>query len=193
MSDEKQEKELTIKRDKPTGTMQHMRNESLMLFDECHYNNKTFKLFYGVGKVYRVVKGDKCDLLYINFGMFPEHPRRLVVVIENHSRRQLLTVKRGQVCQVYGMCRYFSKIVKNRVGNTKRKVALGLFAYGINGWYVPTMVDIKKLPKSDAFYEATEKEIEYQDTLTDVLDQFLNKEIEEDLDEDERVKQFRKN
>lgn len=160
---------------KPTfsGTMEHIKDESLMLFSYSIHEHKRYRLFYGIGTVYRVVKGDKQDLVYINFGIFKETQTRLVVVYDNHSRRQLLTLKRGQICQVYGMCRYFQTNVKVK-GRDAKGVRLGLYAKGINGWYVPTMFDIRKMPVNEDLVEPTEKELEIQETLEDVLDDFLN-------------------
>lgn len=162
------------------GTMQHIKGESLMLFGETKYKNKKFRPFYGIGVVYRVVKGDKGDLIYINFGLFPNHKTKLVVAYDNHARRQTLTLKRGQVCQVYGMCRFYTtKIDIN--GVKKKGVRLGLYAKGIQGWYVPTMLDIRKMPTNEDLAAPTEKEQEIQQTFEEVLDDFLNGTGEEEI------------
>lgn len=155
------------------GTMEHLQDESLMLFSYAYHNKKRYRLFYGIGKVYRVVKGNKQDLIYINFGAFKENRTRLVVAFENHARRQVMTLKRGQVCQVYGICRYFTTKIKLNGIETKG-VRLGLYAIAINGWYVPTMFDIKKMPTNEDLVDPSEKEQEIQETFEDVLDDFLN-------------------
>ena len=156
-----------------TGTMEHTKDESLMLFSYSMYDNKKYRPFYGIGVVYRVVKGEKSDLIYINFGLFKEHKTRIVVAYENHARRQILTLKRGQVCQVYGMCRYF--ITDIEINGVKSKgVRLGLYAKGIQGWYVPTMLDIKRLPINDDLVSPSEKEEDLQQTFEDVLNEFMN-------------------
>ena len=156
-----------------SGTMEHLRDESLMLFSYAYHNKKRYRLFYGIGKVYRVVKGEKQDLIYINFGVFKEKRTRLVVAFENHARRQIMTLKRGQVCQVYGVCRYFTTKINLRGVETKG-VRLGLYAIAINGWYVPTMFDIRKMPTNTDLVAPSEKEQELQDMFEDVLDDFLN-------------------
>ena len=156
-----------------TGTMEHTKDESLMLFSYSMYNKKKYRPFYGIGVVYRVVKGEKFDLIYINFGLFKEHKTRLVVAYENHARRQIMTLKRGQVCQVYGMCRYFTTEVE--VNGVKSKgVRLGLYAKAIQGWYVPTMLDIRKMPTNEDLVAPSEKEEEVQKTFEEVLDDFFN-------------------
>ena len=177
----KLKKEMGIETNQPyvmptfTGTMEHTKDEALMLFSYSYQNKQKIRPFYGVGVVYRVVKGNKNDLVYINFGLFPHNKPRLVVVYDNHSRRQLLTLKRGQVCQVYGICRYFVENVE--VNGVKAKgVKLGLFAKGIQGWYVPTMLDIKKLPINEDIAEPSEKEQKYMEEhdFDEILDSFLN-------------------
>ena len=155
------------------GTMEHLKDESLMLFSSSTHNKKKYRQFYGIGTVYRVVKGDKQDLIYINFGAFPTHKTRLVVAYENHARRQIMTLKRGQVCQVYGLCRYYTTDVE--INGVKSKgVRLGLYAKGIQGWYVPTMLDIRKMPINEDLVSPTEQEEKLQETFEDVLDEFLN-------------------
>ena len=148
-----------------SGQMEHLKDESLMLFSYSVHNKKRYRLFYGIGVVYRVVKGEKQDLVYINFGLFQEHQRRLVVVYENHARRQLLTLKRGQVCHVYGVCRYYKTDVEVNGYKTKG-IKLGLYARAIMGWYVPTAFDLKKMPVNEDVVAASEKEEELIDLLT---------------------------
>ena len=163
------------------GIMNYSENESLMFFGYSKHKGKLFRLFYGIGIVYRVVKGEKQDLIYINFGMFKEHNRRVVVAYENHARRQTLTLKRGQVCQVYGICRpYLTEFDDIATGEHKKRVRLGLFAKAFSAWYVPTMLDIKRLPTNDDLVEMSEKEKDLANTFDDVLDEFLNTKGDED-------------
>ena len=160
------------------GTMEYLLGESLMLFGWQKYHGKKYRPFYGIGVVYRVVKGDKQDLVYIRFGCFNTVKTRLVVVYHNHARRQILTLKRGQCCQVYGVCRYFKDDI-NLNGVKTKGLRLGLYATAIQGWYVPTMLDIRKLPTNEDLVSPTEKEQEIQKTFEEVLDDFLNGEEEE--------------
>jgi len=155
------------------GTMEHLKDESLMLFGYSYRNKKRYRIFYGIGKVYRVVRGDKQDIVYINFGIFKEHNTRAVIVMDNHPRRQTLTLKRGQVCQVYGMCRYFTTEIEINGVKTKG-VRLGLYALGLNGWYVPTMLDIRKMPTNEDLVRPTENEQKFQETMEDILNEFMN-------------------
>ena len=161
------------------GTMEYLYGESLMLFGWQKYHGKKYRPFYGVGVVYRVVKGEKQDLVYVRFGPFNTTKTELVVVYHNHARRQILTLKRGQCCQMYGICRYFTDdIVLN--GKETKGVRLGLYATAIQGWHVPTMLDIKRLPINEDLVAPTEKEKEIQQTLEDVINDFFNGEGEEE-------------
>ena len=157
-----------------TGQMEHTMNETLMLFSYSWRNRKRYRLFYGVGTVYRVVKGEKQDLIYINFGVFPENQTKLVVAYDNIARRQVLTLKKGQPCQVYGLCRYYTTEFETEDGRKLKRVRLGLYAKGINGWYVPTMMDIKKMPTNEDIVDPSEKEEELLENFDDILDSFLN-------------------
>ena len=45
------------------GNMEYLYGENLMLFGWQKYHGKKYRPFYGIGIVYRVVKGDKQDLV----------------------------------------------------------------------------------------------------------------------------------
>lgn len=49
-----------------SGTMEYLYGESLMLFGWQKYHGRSYRPFYGVGVVYRVVKGEKQDLAVLN-------------------------------------------------------------------------------------------------------------------------------
>lgn len=158
---------------KLNGIIEHTNEESLMFFSYSKHNDKHYRLFYGIGIVYRVVKGEKIDMVYINFGIFKSIKTRVVVTYDNHARRQLMTLKRGQVCQVYGLCRYYQTECEIN-GEKKKGLRLGLYAKGILGWYVPTMMDIKKMPINEDLVKMTENEEQLEETFDQVLDSFLN-------------------
>lgn len=161
------------------NTIHHAKDETLMFFGMEQLKGKEYRSFYGIGVVMRVVKGDKRDLIYINFGMrkygkLSNRHTQLVVVEENRARRQLLTLKRGEVCQVYGISRYYG-LDKEINGEIKRVVKLGLYAHALNGWYVPTLVDIKKMPKNEDLVNPSEWEEKFINEEEDILDIFIEK------------------
>lgn len=174
MSNQELDKELTEPYVKPVaaGTMEYLYGESLMLFGWQKYHGKKYRPFYGIGVVYRVVKGEKQDLVYVRFGPFNTTKTRLVVVYHNHARRQTLTLKRGQCCQVYGVCRYFTTDIKLNGKDTKG-LKLGLYATAIQGWYVPTMLDIRRLPTNEDIVEPTQNEKQYLENMDELLNEFM--------------------
>ena len=160
---------------KPSIYMECLPNESLMLYGWQKFRGKAYRQFYGVGKVFRVVKGEKQDLVYIRFSVLPVMKPRLVVVYDNIPRRQTLTLKRGQSCQVWGICRNFTTEYTDLKTHEehKKRVRMGLYATALNGWYVPTMIDIKRLPENEDLVQPSEKEKELQKTFEDVLNEFM--------------------
>lgn len=155
------------------GGLKTLVGESLVLFTTNTYRHKRYQAFYGVGIVYRVVRGEKNDLLYVRFGTFQNVKTRLVVVFHNQARRQLLTLKRGQPCQIYGVSRTFSTKIKLN-GQERIGAKLGLYAMAINGWYVPTTLEIRKMPKNEDLVEPTEKEKNLLEDFDKLLDEFYN-------------------
>lgn len=161
--------------------LQSVYGESLVLFGTSTHNGKNYRIFWGIGEVYRITKGEKSDMVYINFGIWKNRRPRLIIIYGNHARRQVLTLKRGQMCQVYGICRFYKEKVETKAGE-KDGIKMGLFAQNILGWYVPTVMDIKKMPKNEDMVDPTEKEKLAEKRFDDLLDSFLNgKEIDEDL------------
>ena len=57
---------------------------------------------------------------------------------------------------------------------------LGLYAVAIQGWYVPTMMDIRKMPTNEDLVDPTEKEKDLQETLNEVWDEFMSGNGEEE-------------
>lgn len=154
--------------------MENVLNESLMFYNFGYHNEKRYRLFYGIGKVMNVVKGDKVDLVYMKFGAFDETLVRLVVVYHNHARRQIMTLKRGQYAQVYGLARYFRQKIE-RDNKTYMKLKIGLYAIAMQGWFVPTMLDIKKMPTNEDLIIDPDKNAKHDmEMFESVLDQFLN-------------------
>lgn len=158
------------------STMQCLKGESLMLYGWDELREKKYRPFFGIGIVRKIVKGEKGDMVYINFGMSIRHFHRKVYVYENHARRQILTLKKGQVCMIYGVCLYQTR--KRTINGERKKVLdVVLFATGMQGWYVPTMVDIRKMPTNDEILNPNEEEFEEEEIAKDILDQFMEGEI----------------
>ena len=154
--------------------IQNIHGETLMLFESARYKGKTYRHFFGIGKVFRVVKGDHQDLVYIRFGALETFRPRLVIVYDNHARRQVLMLKRGNYVELFGLCRVFTKhYVDKTTGEQKKTTKMGLYAIGFNAWYLPTMMDVRKLPTNEDIETPTDYEENKMNELEDVLNEFL--------------------
>ena len=118
----------------PSGSypVRYTSGETLMTFGKW-FKQTRYTTFVGIGKVTKVRKGDKLDIVNINFGRI--YARELLVY-DNHARRQIYTLKRGQYTWVIGYMR------KELDKETKEYKTI-MLAYGFQAWYVPKTLDIK--------------------------------------------------
>lgn len=141
--------------------------------------------FFGVGKVLRISKGQDADIVYVAFypqGKGDRPTVRRVIVGGNHPRRQLLTLKCGQYAQFYGRCVYKNldkeieingKIIKPRQWE--------LFAYALQGWYVPNAFDVRKAHKDKVDEELYTEMTDEENTLLDnIIDEIMRSKGEDD-------------
>ena len=109
------------------------KNESLIFFGKSEHEQR-YCLVLGVGRVTSIKTGDKFDWVKINFG---RHYARNIVVKNNHARRQIYTLKKGQLAWFYG---YYATIT-----NEKGEIESIMYAIGFQGWFVPRQFDINKI------------------------------------------------
>lgn len=116
-------------------------------------NDKNYCI--GVGTVYLIQKGEEFDLVKMNFGS----GLREIFVKLNHARRQIYTLKRGQLAWFFGYIKFY----KDMNGKSKST----LFAKGFQGWYVPKQMDIKQLDPNeiDKLEEENESKLNFLDEL----------------------------
>lgn len=145
--------------------VQSLSGESIMVFGLTEYMEKSIRPYYAIGVVYKIIKGEKFDVVYCNFGY--GRCIRPVCVFDNHSRRQIMTLKKGQFCQIYGYMKHY--IYKDKKGIDKNRWIF--YARAIQGWYVPRAVDIKRNPNNDI----VEMPKDDENNLINFLDQFENK------------------
>lgn len=112
--------------------VKHTREETIMTFGPW-FKNSSYIVIVGLGRVCKVEKGDKLDVVRMNFGRRYARP---LLVYDNHARRQIYTLKRGQLAWVFG----YMKVTQDTETKT---VETTILAYGFQGWYVPKMLDIK--------------------------------------------------
>lgn len=150
------------------GIMEHSKGESLMFFGVAKSNNKNYRLCWGVGSVAKIEHGDKCDCVYMKFGLSKKFKQ--IIVIHNQARRQIMTLKRGQVATFYGMSKIWTFTYETPTGKhySKRKVVL--YAFGFQAWYTPRAVEIKKEWGDNEDIDTMETQTE--EDLMNFLDQF---------------------
>ena len=116
-------------------------------------NDKTFCV--GVGIVKTIQKGEEFDLVGIDFG---RGFAREIYVKNNHARRQIYTLKKGQLAWFYGYMKVYTLEGKKKVS---------MFAKGFQGWFVPRNMDIIKIDPNDieTMTEENESKINFIDEL----------------------------
>lgn len=122
------------------------RSETLFIFGIDSANTK-YRWCLGVGRVCKIQQGENFDLVYINFG---RNYAREIIVQYNHARRQLLTLKKGQLATFYGKFKIYR--------NEQNQIRTVFYAIGLQAWYVPKAMDVKAID-TDAF-DKIEKEQE---------------------------------
>ena len=132
--------------------LHHSKHESLFVFGTME-NNRDYRLCLGVGTVMNIQKGNEMDMVTINFG---RKKARKIIVKHNHARRQIYTLKLGQLAWFYGYYKCYGRRTY-------------FFAKGLQGWYVPKILDIKN-------YDGKEMpELEEEKDMLNFLDKLKEK------------------
>ena len=143
----------------------HAPQESLLTFGVIYYQGVAYRQVYGIGVVWKIKHSEKYDCVYMKFGN-PKELRK-IIVIDNHSRRQIMTLKRGQIAHYYG----YAKVCHfERKDKSKTYTKWILFALGFQGWYVPRAIDIKREYQDNNDLE--DMNVEEEESLKDFIDQF---------------------
>ena len=114
-----------------------------------------FTVCVGIGLVKTIKKGDDFDLVGMDFG---RGYTREIYVKNNHARRQIYTLKKGQYAWFYGLMKCYKLN-----GHSKSC----LYAKAFQGWYVPKNMDIIKVDPNeiDKLTEENESKINFIDKL----------------------------
>ena len=128
-------------------------HETLIFLGSPKNDDQTF--CFGIGTVIKIQKGEEFDMVGMDFG---RGYTRNIVVKHNHARRQIYTLKCGQLAWFYGLMKTYTE-------NGKRKSAL--YAKGFQGWFVPKNMDIIKINPDDIekLEEQSESKIDFIDKL----------------------------
>lgn len=163
-------------------------NETALLMSGIH----SLTQFFGPCKVWSIERGDKFDVIQLQFGL--DRQIRDVLVFNNHARRQLLMCKKGYWIIAFGEAKMY---LRENSKNPKRKFRQWqYFAYALWSTGVPLMFDVKKQAKDieqgierDETVELTEKKEEFYTNLVneifgeniDPTNEYEVKDIEEAL------------
>lgn len=109
----------------------------------------------GVGLVKVIQKGEDFDMVGMDFG---RGYTREIYVKNNHARRQIATLKKGQYAWFYGTLNVYKE-------NGKPKSSM--FAKAFQGWYVPKVMDIINVDPNDVeeLTKENESKIDFIDKL----------------------------
>lgn len=111
-------------------------HETLLFLGTPKADNKT--LCFGIGLVKVIQKGKDFDLVGMDFG---RGYTREIFVKNNHARRQIYTLKKGQYAWFYGMISCYTD------KDDKKKTTL--YAKAFQGWFVPKNMDIIKVDPNE--------------------------------------------
>ena len=133
--------------------LKSLKGESIFVFG-C--DKDKYYSCLGVGTVINIQKGNEIDVVTMWFGKVS----RTIVVKLNHARRQIYSLKKGQLAWFFGTYKYYS-------GGKK----IYFYAKGFQAWYVPKAIDIKHYDLDSIEEMEKEKEID----MINFLDQFEEK------------------
>lgn len=154
-----------------------IQKESILLIPE----GKDKFYFFGIGKVFKVLKGEEYDLVFVEFKPTTNENYksiRTIIVKNNHPRRQILTLKRGQFAMFYGRAYLVLQEPKKPDGTTAKYKKWQLYANALQGWHTPTMFDIKRMEKDNELDEYELMSDKQKDLFDNILDRLadINKE-----------------
>ena len=132
----------------------HSFHETL-LFLGPPLDKQDYTICVGIGLVKKIEKGEHFDLVGMDFGA---GYTREIFVKNNHARRQIYTLKKGQYAWFYGLIKYYIK---------DGKKWSTLYAKAFQGWYVPKNMDIVKIDPDeiDKLTKENESKINFIDEL----------------------------
>lgn len=139
-------------------------NETALLMGGFH----SLTQFFGACKVWGIERGEKFDIIQLQFGL--DRQVRDVLVFNNHARRQLLMCKKGYWIIAFGEVKMY---LRENPKNPKYKYKQWqYFAYALWSTGVPLMFDVKKREKDieqgieeNQIVELTEKKEEYYNNI----------------------------
>jgi hypothetical protein len=133
-------------------------NYSYILFGRMTANHKIYRGFFGIGKVLKISKGDMLDIVLVKFGNRLQN----VIASYNHPRRQVMTLKKGNLVSVYGVMGVKLISVDGKDGKPHKHLKRTIYAWGLMNWYVPLAGDLRAIGNGDT--EELDKNIEAEES-----------------------------
>lgn len=152
--------------------MYHPYGDALMMFGVQRVGKKNYQQCFGIGTVLKISKGESFDLVYMKFG---KKTVKTIMAINNHARRMIYTLKKGQLATFYGYGRVFTYKKENEI---RERQYWQFYAWGFQGWYTPKLIDVKKIQKEPDF-QVDSMSVKEQDYMSNFLDQFDKTEAKE--------------
>lgn len=98
------------------------------------------RCFLGIGRVMKISRGKEFDLVTMNFSLF-RAKYRTIIVFDNHARRQIFGLKKGEFAWTYGILKRY----KDKHKETQKLVwHYALIGYMFDPVYTPKSIDIKR-------------------------------------------------
>lgn len=138
-------------------SMTHYSKHETLLFLGAPIEEKDFTICLGLGLVKVIQKGEDFDLVCMDFG---RGYSREIYVKNNHARRQIYTLKKGQYAWFYGLMKCY---------RNGKQIRTSLYAKAFQGWYVPKSMDIMKVDPEDVeeLTKENESKINFIDELVE--------------------------
>ena len=133
----------------------HFTKHETLMFLGSPKDKEEYTIVVGIGRVMAIEKGQEFDLVKMDFG---RGYSREILTKNNHARRQIYTLKKGQYAWFYGMMKYYT---------VEKKQKAFFYAKAFQGWYVPKNMDIMKLDPQeiDKLTEENESKLNFIDEL----------------------------
>lgn len=133
----------------------HCSMHETLIFLGTPLEENDFTICFGIGLVKTIQKGEDFDLVGMDFG---RGYSREIYVKNNHARRQIYTLKKGQYAWFYGLMKCYKE---------KGRKKSCLYAKAFQGWYVPKNMDIIKVDPNEIekLTEENESKINFIDNL----------------------------
>lgn len=152
--------------------------------------------FIGIARVESILKGDDFDIVNMRFSFIDGIKTRPVFVFTNFARRQELTLKMMQYCFVGGVAKRVRDPIPEGEDFRKYPLKWRLYAYVIDGKYVPKMFDFKRhieeVESGEEKEQMTPMSDKAENYFKEIALDILNNGVVSEGDEYEEIRKFEK-